>query len=214
MAPRQHLPEFDDSDDGGEDDTEEESPWKNQAVDITVQYINQLLVAEIEVARVQLLGRRSRSGIENASNIPSTPDQEEHSDDEEERDDNNDEHGLCFKDVLRSKRAEHTEASLAGDHHRHEPRCPSKTKESYQVVIQDEMEDRTSPGGTRDLQVNPVGVQEKVRCHVEDVRQRLEEQTQVDSLLQAVFGEHYHVQDVGWGTGKIRHIYRIMYKRC
>ena len=153
-------------------------------------------------------------GVKNTGNTPSAPDQEKSSDKEEPGNQNNYKSSLCFKDALRAERAEHTEASLTGDHHRHEPRCPCKTKESYQVVIQDEMEDRTSPGGTRDLQVNPVGVQEKVRCHVEDVSQRLEEQTQVDPLLQTMFCKHHHVQDVGWCAGKIRNIYRIIYKRC
>ena len=70
------------------------------------------------------------------------------------------------------------------------------------MVVHDEPEHWTSSGGSSELQVNPVDVEGKVHGHVEDVSQRLEEKTQVDPLLQSVFGEHHHAQDVGRGAGK------------
>ena len=144
-------------------------------------------------------------GVKNTGNTPSAPDQEKSSDEEEPGNQNNYKSSLCFKDALRAERAEHTEASLAGDHHRHELRGPTETEESHQIVVQDELEKTTPSFFARNLQVNPVSVDGKVDGHIEEVSQRLEEQTQVDPLLQSVFGEHHHVQDVGRGAGKIRH---------
>ena len=73
------------------------------------------------------------------------------------------------------------------------------------MVAQHEAKDGTlSSVDTRGLEVNPVGVEGKVHGHEEDVSQRLDEQTQVDPLLQSVFGEHHHAQDVGREAGKIR----------
>ena len=60
----------------------------------------------------------------------------------------------------------------------------------------------TAPRGAGGLQVNSVGVEDKVHCHEEDVGQRLEEKTQVDPLLKAVFDEHHHAEDVGRGAGE------------
>ena len=177
---------------------------KHDAVDVAIQRVNQPFVSEIKVAGVELERGRIRSGIENAGEAPSCRDHKARPEDEEESDEDDDEHGLCLQNVLRAERAKHTETSLAGDHHRHKTRGRVERIKSNQVVAQHKLNNETASRGASYLQVNPVGIEDKAHSHVQDVSQRLDKQTQVDPLLQAVFDEHHHAQDVGRSASKIK----------
>ena len=134
FSPRRHLLEFDDSDDGGDADNEEKDSWEHDAVDVTIQRINRFLVVAIKLAGVQFEGCGIGSGIENAIETPSCRDDKACPNDGEEREEEDHKRGLCLKDGLRAERTKHTEASLAGDHHRHETRGRVEGIKSYQVI--------------------------------------------------------------------------------
>lgn len=53
FSPRRYFVEFDDSDDGGDADDKEKNRWEHDAVDVTIQRVNDLLVEEIKLAGVQ-----------------------------------------------------------------------------------------------------------------------------------------------------------------
>ena len=159
-------------------------------------------MAEIKLAGVHFQRRGVCPGIEHADDAPSRRDDEEPPDEDEESDEDDDERGLRLKDSPRAERAEHTETSLAGDHHRHEARGEAEAVETQQRIAQHEQLDRTFPArDAGDHHVNPVDVEQEVEGHEEEVSQRLEEQAQVDPLLQALLDEDHHVQDVGRGAG-------------
>lgn len=63
--------------------------------------------------------------------------------DNDENDDDDDGHGACGQDGLRAERTDHTETSLTGDDGRHDLGYPFESKESAQVVVQNELEHRS-----------------------------------------------------------------------
>ena len=139
FSPRCQFGEFRDSDDGAHDDNEAEGPWKCYAIDVTVQRVDYFLVEEIKLAGVHLWICGIRSWIKYASDMPSSRNYEESTKDEKESDEDDDERGLCLKDVLRSERADHTEASLASDHHRHKTGSPVEAVQYQHVIVHGEL---------------------------------------------------------------------------
>ena len=65
--------------------------------------------------------------------------------DDDENDDDDDGHGACGQDGLRAERTDHTETPLTGDDGRHDHGHPGESKESNEVVVCDELEQRPVP---------------------------------------------------------------------
>ena len=65
--------------------------------------------------------------------------------DDDENDDDDDGHGACGQDGLRAERTDHTETPLTGDDGRHDHGHPGEAKESNEVVVCDELEQRPVP---------------------------------------------------------------------
>ena len=63
--------------------------------------------------------------------------------DDDENDDDDDGHGACGQDGLRAERTDHTETSLTGDDGRHDLGHPREAEETHQVVVHDELEQRS-----------------------------------------------------------------------
>ena len=63
--------------------------------------------------------------------------------DDDVNEDDDDGHGACGQDGLRAERTDHTETSLTADDGRHDLGYPFESKESAQVVVQDELEHRS-----------------------------------------------------------------------
>ena len=111
-----------------------------------------------------------------------------------------DSHVLSFEQSLEPQRVEDTETPLTGDDGGQDLRNPSEAVEPHEVVVGHEPHHGSEPFFCGELQVELLAVEKHRLNQVELVSQRQREQTQVDAVLQALFVEHRHVDDVGWPT--------------
>ena len=103
---------------------------------------------------------------------------------------------------LEPQRAEDTETPLAGDDGGQELRNPSEAAEIHEVVVGHEPHHGSEPVFGGELQVHLVAVEKHRLNQRELVSQRQRGQTQADAVLQALFVEHRHVDDVCWPTNQ------------
>ena len=84
-------------------------------------------------------------GVIKTHNAVAKSHHEVEAEDHDENEDDDDGHGACGQDGLRAERTDHTETSLTGDDGRYDLGNPGESKESAQVVVQDELEHRSGP---------------------------------------------------------------------
>ena len=99
----------------------------------------------VYLSTVNYLEVRVGGGVVHTHYVEAKGHYEVEASDDDENDDDDDGHGACGQDGLRAERTDHTETPLTGDDGRHDHGHPGEAKESNEVVVCDELEQRPVP---------------------------------------------------------------------
>ena len=106
---------------------------------------NNDLVLVVNLSAIDHFEVRVGGGVVQTHHAEAKRHHEVEASDDDENDDDDDGHGACGQDGLRAERTDHTETPLTGDDGRHDHGHPGEAKETNEVVVHDELEQRPVP---------------------------------------------------------------------